>query len=112
MDKDPVCVQCGEYKSSIRKNELFCCLVGPDTENGYGEVEAEWPRHRFKPYSKEELKQQEEDEQECIRQMGDFADWQTQEIKCACGFEFKRCDSKFNEEKSTFHCPNCGAISY
>lgn len=73
--KDRVCVQCGEYESDIKKREMCCAIVGPDTEDGYGEIEYEWPRHRYKPYSAKELESQRRDEEEYIKQMGDFADF-------------------------------------
>ncbi len=75
MSPDDVCVQCHETRGEIKRSQLYCATVDAATENGPGEVNAEWPRHRFKPYSKRELDAQARDEAEACRQMGEFADF-------------------------------------
>lgn len=69
------CVQCGEGETEIRKRQLICATVDPSTEDGPGEVNAEWPRHRFKPYSEKELAEMKANEDAYIKQMADFVDF-------------------------------------
>ena len=65
------CVQCGQTREDIKRLGYFCATM---THNESGsEVDAEWARHRFKPFSAKELEGQRRDEEECCRQMGDFA---------------------------------------
>lgn len=67
------CIHCGETRGAIQKHQLFCATE-TNTEMGR-EVDQEWNRHRFKPYSKKELARMKSDEDEYIRQMGGFADF-------------------------------------
>ena len=56
------CVQCGETRESIKRRG-FICATESSTEAGT-EIDQEWPRHRFKPYSEKEkakIKKQEEE---------------------------------------------------
>ena len=48
-----ICVQCGESREAIKRNELACCIMSC-SEDGC-EPSYEFNRHRFKPYSKKEL---------------------------------------------------------
>lgn len=73
--KNPVCVQCGVDRKTIRAEQYICATVAESTESGAGEVDAEWPRHRFKPYSEKDLAQRAADEAEYIKHMGEFADF-------------------------------------
>jgi len=50
--KNDICIQCGESRDRIRKDGLICGLMS-NTEAG-SELIEEYPRHRFKPYSKKE----------------------------------------------------------
>lgn len=64
------CVKCGETLEAIRKHKLICGSVSYE-----GELMEEYGRHRFKPYSFKELEEMRKDEEECIKQMGGFADF-------------------------------------
>lgn len=66
------CVQCGETRESIKRNNYFCATLYSN-ENGT-EVDQEWERHRFKPYSEKELKARQKDEDEYVKQMGEMAE--------------------------------------
>jgi len=48
------CVKCGEHKEAIRKYKMVCGSIDSQT----GELNQEWGRHRFKPYSQQELDKQ------------------------------------------------------
>lgn len=76
---DDKCVQCGELKSTIRKEGYFCAIMGNAYEED-AEVECEWPRHRFRPYTQKEIDAQKRDEEEMFRQMGDMADFFNKEM--------------------------------
>lgn len=65
------CIQCGYTKSEIKKQKYFCVTM---TSNESGnEVDGEWDRHRFRPYSEKELKAIASDEKEMVKQMGEMA---------------------------------------
>jgi hypothetical protein len=68
-----VCVQCGETRAAIKDKKLYCASMSM-TESG-PEVDYEWSRHRFKPFSEKELAGQRADEEAYLKQMGDFADF-------------------------------------
>ncbi len=67
-----ICIQCGETREAIKKHHLLCGTY-MNTEAGR-ELDLEWGRHRFKPYSKKELEGQAKDDAEYIKQMGEMAD--------------------------------------
>lgn len=67
------CIQCGKTREYIKKNEDHC-YTETNNENGR-EVDQEWPKHRFKPYSARELAAQKRDEDEICKQMGEMADF-------------------------------------
>lgn len=66
-----VCIQCGETREKIKKRGLLCAIMS-HTEAG-SELAQEFNRHRFKPYSEKELAAMKADEDEYVRQMGEFA---------------------------------------
>ena len=68
---DTRCVFCNQTRESIKANKLFCTGVDSYT----GECIWERDRHRFKPFSERELALIAKDEAECIKQMGEFADF-------------------------------------
>jgi hypothetical protein len=49
---DPECLQCGQKRSTVRAESLYCCTI-----SGYEtpEVDQEWDRHRWKDWSDREL---------------------------------------------------------
>lgn len=51
---DPVCLQCGEQRSTVRAESLFCCTlsVGESVE-----VDQEWEHHRWADWTDAELGQ-------------------------------------------------------
>ena len=73
MENNNTCLQCGKHTQWI-KREHAPCFTETNNENGR-EVDQEWRRHRFKPYSAKELEQQEADEEAYIKQMGEMAEW-------------------------------------
>lgn len=68
--KNNTCIQCGREREQIKKNKYFCATLTYE-----GEVDYEWPRHRFTPLSKKEKEARERDEMEYIKQMGEMADF-------------------------------------
>lgn len=73
------CLQCGESRETIRKEHLFCCTM-THTEAG-SEVDQEYDRHRFRPYTEKELAAIKADEDYYIKQMGEMADFFTKEME-------------------------------
>ena len=73
------CVQCGRDRQQIKKRK-YHCATETNTEAGR-EVDAEWERHRFKPYSQKELAARLKDEMEYIKQMSDMADFINKEME-------------------------------
>ncbi|MFA5174769.1 MAG: hypothetical protein WC438_06325 [Candidatus Pacearchaeota archaeon] len=71
--KNNICVQCGHTREEIKKKELCCCTIIYN-ESG-SEVDTEWTRHRFKPYSKKELESMKKDEETMYKQMGEIVDF-------------------------------------
>lgn len=69
---DDVCVQCGECRGTIKRKELGCGIMSGGEEP---ELEYEWNRHRYRPYTKKELDAMLSDEDEKYRQMGEMADF-------------------------------------
>ena len=69
-DPGAKCLNCDQPRAGIRRDGLICGLVGYD-----GELECEFPRHRFKPWTQRELDAHRRSEAEVARQMGDMADW-------------------------------------
>lgn len=65
-----VCLQCGQNREAIKRRKTFCATVTYE-----GETDCEWSRHRYKPYSQKELDAMLRDEQEHVKQMGEFADF-------------------------------------
>lgn len=53
---DDACLQCHETRGEIKRRGYFCATVS-HTESG-SEVDAEWPRHRFKPWTPKEIEAQ------------------------------------------------------
>lgn len=51
-DDDPTCLQCGERRSKVRAESLFCCTI-----SGYEtpEVDQEWERHRWRDWTDRQL---------------------------------------------------------
>lgn len=49
---DPKCLQCGERRSRVRAESLFCCTV---SGYEYVEVDQEWDRHRWAGWTDREL---------------------------------------------------------
>ena len=74
-DPKAICVQCGQSREDIKSEGFYCATVDAATENGAGEVNAEWPRHRFKPYSPKELAEQAAQEKAYCEYLGGFADF-------------------------------------
>jgi hypothetical protein len=70
-DGAQICLHCGETRAAIKKHKLFCATE-TNTEAGR-ETDQEWPKHRFKPWTAKELAAQKADEDEHVRQMGEFA---------------------------------------
>ena len=70
MKKPTTCIQCGETRKAIKLDGLFCGVMS-NTEEG-SEVESEWKRHRFKPYSVKEIASLRSDEEACIKEMGNM----------------------------------------
>jgi hypothetical protein len=70
VDPSQECVQCGSTREAVKRGRLYCVTVTYE-----GETDYEWPRHRFKPYSEKELARIKSDEDEYVRQMGEFADF-------------------------------------
>lgn len=73
-----VCLQCGENREVVRKEKLFCATMS-HTEAG-SEVDAEYDRHRFKPYTEKELAAIKADEDEYVKQMGEMAEFFNKEM--------------------------------
>ncbi len=63
------CIKCGEHKAAIKKYQMTCGSVDPQT----GELCAEFGRHRFKPWSDNELAIIQRGEEEIAKQMGEMA---------------------------------------
>lgn len=68
--KEETCLHCGQTKGAIKERKTFCATVTYE-----GETDCEWPRHRFKPYSKKELEAIRRYEDEYIKQMGEMAEF-------------------------------------
>lgn len=100
-----ICVKCGESKNNIKKYGMTCGKV-----NYCGELEVEYGRHRFKPLSKKELKQQESEEKAIVDNLGDMADFFNEIISCDCGWKDKRTNLAFDEKTHDFLCPKCKKI--
>lgn len=52
LTDDPTCLQCGERRSKVRAESLFCCTV---SGYEYVEVDQEWERHRWADWTDREL---------------------------------------------------------
>ncbi len=72
-DPDRKCLHCGETRKETirRREELICGTTDPYT----GELDAEFPRHRFKPWTEKELAAHRREQQHIAQQMGDMAAW-------------------------------------
>jgi hypothetical protein len=49
---DPCCLQCGQRKSDVRTQSLFCCTIGGGESP---EVDQEWAHHRWADWHDDEL---------------------------------------------------------
>lgn len=87
-----VCLHCGETRGAIKKHKLFCATVTYE-----GETDSEWPRHRFKPYSKKELEAMRKDEEEYIRQMQEFVEFVDNQACKKCTVIYKEHNNKDHE---------------
>lgn len=65
------CVKCGEEKEAIRKHQIYCGSVDPQT----GELDQEWGNHRFKPFTPDELEKMLLVELEIAKQMREMAQY-------------------------------------
>lgn len=75
-DKNDICLHCGQHRNAIKERKTFCATVTYE-----GETDCEWPRHRFKPYSKKELEAIKRDEDEYVKQMEEMSDFFLREMK-------------------------------
>lgn len=103
--KNNTCVKCGENKSDIKKYGMLCGRV-----DYFGDLEAEYGRHRFKPYSEKELGQQAKEQKAIADNLGDMADFFNEIISCDCGWKDKRTNLDFDEKTHDFLCPKCKKI--
>lgn len=71
-----ICVKCGEEKEVIKRRGLICGSVDPQT----GELDQEFGRHRFKPWTPDELEKMQQEEIEIVKQMGEMADFVNNEM--------------------------------
>ena len=76
-DPARACLHCGATRADTvrRRGELTCGTTDPYTE----ELDAEFPRHRFKPWTENELAARRAEEQHIAQQMGDMAAWWARE---------------------------------
>lgn len=51
-DSDPICLQCGERRSAVRAESLYCCTISGGESP---EVDQEWDRHRWADWTDREL---------------------------------------------------------
>lgn len=68
--ENELCIHCGRSRAEIKKNKYFCATVTYE-----GEVDYEWPRHRFTPLSAKEQAAKDRDEAEYLKQMDGMADF-------------------------------------
>ena len=68
-----ICIQCGKTREEIKKGKLYCCTISSTEDSS--EVDQEWLRHRFKPYSNKELDLIAKEEKEICNQMGEMAEF-------------------------------------
>ncbi|WIE81170.1 hypothetical protein [Curtobacterium sp. MCSS17_016] len=72
-DPNRKCLHCGATRRDTirRRDEPACGTTDPHT----GELDAEFPRHRFKPWTENELAAHRQQEHHIAQQMGDMAAW-------------------------------------
>jgi len=67
--EEKTCIQCGMSQSRIKKEQLICGTLSYE-----GELDEEWPRHKFKPYTQKELEAIRSDEEAYVKEMGEMAE--------------------------------------